>query len=344
MLDLISKDFIEVLLKPKESEYLKSVHQANKDTFNNQELVKIFDRFATYIGVNPFQAPAFINLIPYLEFVQGAYYLKGGFYELIDKIYKLSLKVGVKYSFQEEIKKVEIKDREIQGIYSSRGFEECDILVNNTDYNFFNAEILGEKKKKIENKKNFSTSAIIFYWGVSIDSSKKLDIHNILFTKDYEEEFKYIFDNKKISDDPTVYIYISSKFNKEHAPQSHENWYVMINTPPDFGQDWESEVKKLKKRVLEKIKSILGYDLDGKIVFERVASPPSIRKDTNSYRGSIYGELKNNPYLSFLRHSNKSKRHKNLYYAGGSVHPGGGTPIVTSSGKITAKLIHANEK
>ena len=59
-----------------------------------------------------------------------------------------------------------------------------------------------------------------------------LELHNIIFTKDYKNEFEEICKKELISD-PSIYINISSKMEKSHAPSGSENWFVMINLPAD---------------------------------------------------------------------------------------------------------------
>ena len=83
-----------------------------------------------------------------------------------------------------------------------------------------------------------SSSALIFYWGIR-GKSPSLGLHNILFSENYRAEFQDIFENRRVSSDPTVYIYISSKLVPSDAPGHGENWFVMINVPPDTGQDWD---------------------------------------------------------------------------------------------------------
>ena len=49
-------------------------------------------------------------------------------------------------------------------------------------------------------------------------------------------------------------------------------------------------------------------------------------------------EAENNKFSAFLRHTNNSNRIKNLYFCGGSVHPGGGIPLCLLSAKISTDL------
>lgn len=71
---------------------------------------------------------------------------------------------------------------------------------------------------------------------------------------------------------------------------------------------------------------------------EAIITPLDIERDTGSTYGSLYGIASNNRFSAFLRHPNRSRRIRDLYFAGGSVHPGGGMPLALFSGTIAAKL------
>jgi len=70
-----------------------------------------------------------------------------------------------------------------------------------------------------------------------------------------------------------------------------------------------------------------------------VLHPGQIESRTSSHLGALYGAASNSKFAAFLRHPNFSKRIQNLYFAGGSAHPGGGIPLCLLSAKITASLI-----
>jgi phytoene dehydrogenase-like protein len=197
---------------------------------------------------------------------------------------------------------------------------------------------LKSRSKKKYKKLEASSSALVFYWGVK-GIYPNMKAHNILFSKNYANEFNDLFEKKIIHDDPTIYIYISSKHNSTDAPPDHENWYVMINAPYNIAQNWDAELIRLKKIITEKIMSVTGIDLKDKIVFENTLTPLDIETQTSSSRGSLYGISSNNKYAAFLRQKNKSTDLHGLYFCGGSAHPGGGIPLVILSGKIAADLI-----
>jgi phytoene dehydrogenase-like protein len=187
-----------------------------------------------------------------------------------------------------------------------------------------------------------SSSAVIFYWGVKKIFSE-LDLHNIFFSENYTEEFAHIFDRKTLFDDPTVYLNITSKENAADAPEGCENWFVMINAPGDYGQNWEALVAQARQNIVKKLNRLLAIDLESLIEVEDVLTPPQIEARTSSYKGALYGAASNSKFAAFLRHPNFSNPLKNLFFVGGSVHPGGGIPLCLLSAKITSELINSDK-
>jgi phytoene dehydrogenase-like protein len=187
-------------------------------------------------------------------------------------------------------------------------------------------------------KQERSSSALIFYWGIR-ETFPELDLHNIFFSDDYQKEFKTIFEEKQITDDPTIYINITSKDVPTDAPKGSENWFVMINAPGDYGQDWESLKIKARAVILKKLSAILKQPIESLIATEYVLDPVGIETNTSSYRGALYGAASNSRFAAFLRHPNFTRQISNLYFCGGSVHPGGGIPLCLLSARIVADMI-----
>ncbi|MDN6281273.1 MAG: phytoene desaturase, partial [Psychroflexus sp.] len=151
--------------------------------------------------------------------------------------------------------------------------------------------------------------------------------------------FNSIFNENTFHKDPTVYINITSKAISSDAPPGCENWFVMINAPTNDGQDWSAEIKEIRQKIISKINRILKVDLEQYIKLEHYLTPADIEKETSSHKGSLYGMASHGKFSSFLRHANFSSQIKNLYFCGGSVHPGGGIPLCLLSAKIVSDLI-----
>ncbi len=317
----------------------QSLHQLNSGYFSNPKLIQLFNRYATYNGSSPYKTPGIMSMIPHLEMDLGTYFPKGGMYQITKSLYRLAEEIGVEFRFNEPVEEILIQNKEAKGIRTSSGIEEAAIVVSNMDIFPTYKKLL--PKQKAPNKilkQERSSSALIFYWGIK-KQFDNLDLHNIFFSDNYKKEFEHIFKKKTLFDDPTVYVNISSKEELSDAPKGCENWFVMINAPGNYGQDWEALKKQARKNILEKLSRILQTNIESLIVEEMILEPKGIESNTSSYRGALYGAASNSKFSAFLRHPNFSSKIDGLYFCGGSVHPGGGIPLCLLSAKIVADLI-----
>ena len=316
-----------------------TLNEFNHQQFSTPEAVQIFNRFATYNGSNPYSAPGMLSLIPHLEQNQGTFYPEGGMISIPNALVALAKKKGVQFVLNSGVEEIVVENNAIKGIQSSSGFRPADIVVSNVDTYFSYKNLLKNPdaaKKVLKNER--SSSAYIFYWGVK-KSFPELHLHNILFSKNYQEEFDHLFVKKKFFSDPTIYINITSKMEAGHAPENAENWFVMVNAPANTEMDWDTLRNELRQNIISKLNRMLSTDLSQHIEIEEVLSPLDIERQTASYKGSLYGTSSNSKWAAFLRQANFSSSVKGLYFTGGSVHPGGGIPLCLKSAKIVSDMI-----
>ena len=318
-----------------------TMHQENAKQFSDHRFVQLLDRFATYNGSDPYQAPGTLNIIPHLEHNIGAFYPDGGIYAIAASLVKLAEELGVEFRYNEPVKQILTTGRSITSVETSQGKYKADVVVSNMDIVPTYRRLLPNQKAPEQTlQQPRSSSALIFYWGIK-RSFPELHVHNIFFSQDYKEEFEHIFKYKSISPDPTVYINITSKADPLDAPTGNENWFVMVNVPHNQGQDWEQLTKATRQAVLQKLSKMLGTDVETLIEEEQVLDPLLIESKTSSFGGALYGSSSNNRMAAFLRHPNFSNKLKGLYFCGGSVHPGGGIPLCLLSAKIVGELARA---
>lgn len=316
-----------------------SMHKINAKAFRNPKLVQIFDRFATYNGSSPYQTPGIMSMIPHLEMGIGTYFPNGGMVNITNSLVALAERHGVSFVYGTKVQRIIKANRAAIGVDVENEKVLADIVVSNMDVFSTYKHLLPEKDWPLKTlAQEQSSSALIFYWGIS-KSFPNLSLHNILFADDYKGEFEKIFKSKTIVEDPTVYINISSKANPSDAPRDSENWFVMINTPGNYGQDWDAMIAEARRNIIIKINKVLKVDIESLIVIEDVLDPRLIESRTQSHRGALYGTASNNKLSAFLRHANFNKKIKNLYFCGGSVHPGGGIPLCLQSAAIVSDLI-----
>lgn len=319
--------------------FIKNMNAINSGYFKNDKLVKIFNRYGTYNGSNPYQMPSLFNIISHLEHNEGAYLPINGMRSIVDSLYELAKEEGVDFVFNSYVDEIVSQENRVKGVKVKNQFIPSDKVISNMDVTNTYQKLLKNVSPKLKLKEQEqSTSALIFQWAVQ-GVSADLDVHTILFANDYKAEFDALFTTKEIYNDPTIYIYISSKSINTDAPTGCENWFVMINVPHlTSGINWDKELATYRKIIINKINNVLKCSIEQTILHEHCITPVTLANTTHSYLGSLYGNSSNSLLSAFARHANFSKI-KGLYFAGGSVHPGGGVPLCLLSAKITAGLI-----
>lgn len=316
-----------------------TMNEANEKLFENPKLVQLFNRYATYNGSNPYETPATLNIIPHLEFNIGAYFPKKGMHAITQSLFQLSKDLGVSYHFNQKVEEVLVENKKAIGIKVGNDIIHADLVINNMDMvNAYKSILRKQKQPKLLLNQPKSSSALIFYWGIK-RKFPELDLHNIFFSDNYLEEFDHIFKKGSIYHDPTVYINITSVYKPDDAPADCMNWFAMINVPNNQGQDWDKLITEAKKNIIHKLNRILKTDMEPLIEVEEILDPRKIEIKTSSAQGALYGNSSNNKFAAFLRHANYSSSIKNLYFCGGSVHPGGGIPLCLLSAKIMSEMI-----
>jgi phytoene desaturase len=319
------------------------MHKKNEKTFSNPKTVQLFNRFATYNGSNPYKAPALLNMISHLELNLGAYLPKKGMHQITKHLVKLAEEANVQIKYNATVETLHVEsNNKIASIKSNGISYPFDIVASDIDIHALYKYLLPNSftpKKLLQQEK--SSSAYVFYWGINKEFAA-LGLHNILFSDDYKKEFDYLFSKQFPTEDPTVYINITSKYCKDDAPQGCENWFVMVNVPHNKSESI-NYAAAIRKNVIDKINMMLKTDIEKYIISESTLSPIDIENQTSSVGGSLYGNSSNNKFAAFLRHANFSSSIKNLFLVGGSVHPGGGIPLCLFSAKIASQIIVEQE-
>lgn len=336
----LQKQTLQRLLRLPRIQPLQTMAQANQKAFKDPRVQQFFNRYATFNGSSPYAIPATFNVIPHLEHNIGAYFPAGGMYNIINSLKEHAERLGVAFYFGAPVKRIQVENKVATGLLN-RDHEvfKYEAVVSNLDVHSTYRHLLPSRKapkRFLQHTK--SSSALIFYWGVE-GTYESLGLHNILFAQDYQAEFTALFEQLTIPDDPTVYINISSKDEPSDAPMGCENWYVMINAPWNNGQNWDQLIASARHQILNKIYRVLGIDLTQRIVTEGIRDPRSLEAETGAYLGALYGNSSNNMMAAFMRHPNFSPTIKNLYFCGGTVHPGGGIPLCLLSAKIATELM-----
>ena len=334
-----SKNTLKALLSFLALDIKKSLNDTNKKYLKEPHLVQLYNRYATYNGSNPYETSGIMSLIQHLESHFGTWIPNDGMVQIAKSITHLLKEKGVKIHLNSNVEEIITENKKAKGIISNGEKITSDYIVSNMDVFFTYEKLLKNiKMPKRVAKSERSSSALIFYWGIK-KSFNQLDLHNILFSNNYNKEFDDLFVKRTFPEDPTIYLCNPVVTDNSVAPENYSSLFIMANSPATQNTWSQSEVEIATAKIFKKL-SHYGYEITSKdIEVKKIQSPNYFMKEHNSFGGSLCGKSSHGYMNSFFRHPNKGSV-KGLYNVGGTTHPGGGTPTVLKSSKITTNLIN----
>ncbi len=320
------------------------MHSFVSKFFKSEELRQIMEYTMVFLGTSPYEAPALYNLMSHMDFNQGVFYPQGGFYEVIKALVKIAEKNGTKLRNNSPVAEILVKSGKAAGVKLENGeIIEADIVISNADMNFTETKMLQTSqqtyKESYWKKRILAPSAFILYLGVK-EKLPSLTHHNLLFSKDWRENFVDIYKKPQLPRDASLYVCAPSVTDPSVAPAGKENLFVLV--PIASGLEiGEAQKEEYANTVLETMEREMNLpDLRKKIEFQRIYTVENFATDYNSYRGSALGLAHTIWQTAIFRPNNFSKKVKDLYYVGASTNPGIGTQICLISAELVYKRIH----
>ena len=319
-----------------------TLHDHNRSYFSDPRLVQLFDRFATYNGSSPYRAPATLMVIPWVEIGFGAWYPVGGMHAIADGLERLAREVGVRIHLGTSVERIHVDAGRVRSLELAGGVRHAiDHVVSNADVAITRRKLLG---LDVPLPRDPSCSGLVLQ--ISTDQQDRgLAQHTILFADDYRSEFDAIEHGNHPHPDSTIYISRSCVADPSLARNGTENWFVLVNAPARGSGShagdtapsvWQDNVQERAENVLRRMER---FGLRPRIHAMNIRTPDTMATEWSTDRGSLYGASSNTPWSAFLRPRQRSRDVRNLWYVGGSAHPGGGIPLVATSGMIAAQLL-----
>ncbi|UWP81096.1 phytoene desaturase family protein [Dactylosporangium fulvum] len=295
-------------------------------------------RYATYTGADPRRAPAALLAIPYAELEFGGWYLRGGLGTLATALLDRCVAAGVRVHTGTAVGGITVTGTRASGVMLEDGTEvAADVVVANADALHVYRDLLPTpgRARRLEAR---SLGGFVLLLGVH-GRTPGLAHHTVLFPRDYDAEFDAIFGAPaRPIDDPAVFV--TSPDDPTVRPEGHEAWFVLVNAAPNgtgpAEVDWTAVRDGYADRVLGTL-AARGLDVRDRLLFRDVLTPADLAAATRSPGGAIYGTASHG-LTGLLRPPNRGPV-RNLFLVGGSVHPGGGLPLVMLSAKIVADLV-----
>jgi phytoene desaturase len=313
----------------------ESYWQLARRFFKSEKLCFAFTFEAMFMGVSPYQAPAFYSVITYADHVQKIRHPMGGMYQIPLSLEKLAGRFNARFHYSCEVKKIKkVKGRFLLDFDHRQ--VEADKVVINGDYAYAQTDLLGRRIPRYK----YSCSVYLIYLGLK-NKVPGLEHHNLFFSADLKKNLRQIFQGKVMPDDPSFYIHVPTVTDASLAPKGKDIVYILIPVPnlENNKDDIMQYEERLRKVVFDKVKKTIGMDLKPLIEVESRFYPQDFTCRYNLKYGATFGLAHNLMQSAFLRPANVDPRLKGLYFVGASTQPGGGLPVVIASSKIVADNI-----
>lgn len=316
-----------------------SVSKEVRTAFKNEKLVKLLEFPVLFLGATPQNTPGLYSLMNYADLVLGTWYPMGGMNEIVKAMEKIAVDNGVEIILNEEVKNIYTNNNSVESVVTTKSSYKVDAVIAANDYVNTDLKLLDKSKSNYNEeyweKRSMSPSSLLYYVGLN----KKLEgvlHHNLFFDEDFELHAEEIYTNAKWPSKPLFYTCIPSVSDPSIAPEGNENLFFLIPLAPGL-KDSEQEREKYFNIMLDRFEKHTGQAIREHIVVKRSFAMNDFEKDYNSFKGNAYGLANTLLQTAFLKPKLKSKKLKNLFYAGQLTVPGPGVPPSIISGQIAAR-------
>ncbi len=315
-------------------------NEINKTT-NHPYIQQILEFPILFLGSTPETTPAMYSMMNYVDTALGTWYPKSGMHKIIEAMENIANTYHVKINTNEQVLEIEQKEHKIQTLITQKGKYHFDEIICAADYHHFEQEILPKAYRmydeKFWDKQMLSPSVLLFYIGLDT-KIPNLEHHNLFFDADFQQHITEIYDSPKWPKNPLFYTCVPSKTDTTVAPEGMENLFILIPIANNLEQN-DALIEKYFNIISERIKSKTNIDIRKHIVCKRSYSVNEFKQDYHAYKGNAYGLANTLKQTAIFKPKMKSKKIKNLYYAGQLTVPGPGMPPSIISGIMAAKEI-----
>ncbi|GGN30759.1 phytoene dehydrogenase [Deinococcus daejeonensis] len=328
--------------------------------FQNPKMRQVFSFETLLVGGNPLSVPAIYAMIHFVEKTWGIHYAMGGTGALVDAFVRKFEELGGTLRLNAGVQEILVTDdrgrpvrrpggkRVARGLRLESGEElHADIVVSNGDWaNTYLKRVpaaarLVNSDVRVKAARQ-SMSLLVIYFGFRREGPElNLRHHNIILGPRYEELLTEIFGKKVLGRDFSQYLHVPTLTDPTLAPEGHHAAYTLVPVPHNAsGLDWTVEGPKLVERVYDFLED-RGYipNLRERLTHSEFITPDYFEGTLDSYLGNAFGPEPILAQSAYFRPHNRSEDVRNLYMVGAGAQPGGGTPSVMMSAKMTARLI-----
>lgn len=316
-----------------------SVSKEVRRLFKHPKLRKLLEFPVLFLGATPQNTPGLYSLMNYADLILGTWYPMGGMNEIVKAMGNIALEQGVHIHLNEEVLEIKTENNLVSTIITNKNEYQVDGVVAAADYAHVDRKLLAKKDANYTehywDKRTMSPSSLLFYVGIN-KRLRNILHHNLFFDEDFEQHAKEIYTEPQWPSKPLFYVCCPSLLDRSTAPEGHENLFFLIPLAPGL-KDSEQEREKYFNMMITRLEKYSGEKIREHIVVKRSYAMNDFEKDYYSYKGNAYGLANTLLQTAFLKPKLKSKKIKNLFYAGQLTVPGPGVPPAIISGQLAAR-------
>lgn len=313
---------------------------ANK-YFTHARILKLLEFPILFLGAKPEKTPAMYSMMNYADIVLGTWYPKGGMVKIAEAMTALAGELGVKIVTSADVDQIHVSGSGARSVSVDGTEHPFDAIVAAADYHHVENKLLEPRYRTYSseywNNRTMSPSSLIFYLGVN-RKVKNILHHNLFFDESFDEHAREIYDKPEWPEKPLFYLCSTSVTDPTVAPEGKENLFILIPVATGLTSTDEDRRKYLTM-CLDRIHQHTGEDLRGSLEYVRSYAHEEFSADYNSFKGNAYGLANTLMQTAIMKPRMRSRKVRNLFFAGQLTVPGPGVPPSIISGQIAAEEV-----
>ena len=310
--------------------------------FKSERLRSLMEFPVLFLGALPENTPALYSLMNYADIQGGTWYPQGGMYTVVNAMYELAKELGVDFHFNKDVKKISVKEANATELVTTENSYKADAVISSADYHFTEKFLLPSGYQaysdKYWNKRVMAPSCLLYYVGLN----KKLNNvqhHSLFFDVPFEKHGYEIYTDPQWPTEPLFYTSINSVTDSTVAPADCDAIVFLVPVAAGLKGDTDALREKYFSNIVTRMEKHTGQAIAENIVYKKSFSISDFVSEYNSFRGNAYGLANTLRQTAIFRPSCRSKKVKNLFYAGQLTVPGPGVPPALISGEVAANEV-----
>jgi phytoene desaturase len=310
--------------------------------FTHHKLRQLMEFPVLFLGALPENTPALYSLMNYADMVGGTWYPQGGMYSVVQGMYTLAVECGVQFRFGETVEQIVLDSHAARKVVTDKNEYAADAVIGGADYHFIENNLLPPAHRSYSEvyweKKLMAPSCLLYYVGIN-KKLKGIRHHMLFFDVPFEQHAHEIYTSRSWPADPLFYVSASSVTDAGAAPEGHENLVFLVPVAAGLTGDTEELREKYFNKIAERFEQRIGEPIRDSIVYKKTFAYTDFLNEYNSFKGNAYGLANTLMQTAIFRPSCRSKKIKNLFYAGQLTVPGPGVPPSLISGEVAAREV-----